>query len=268
MFCFRWYPMRFWFHEEDVGRCNERNRALTQSVREDGVSGVPNSVARLVSADVRANTAASKRILGALLTTAADRSAALHSLHRVSRFTKKTAVAAITEVENLRVSYEKDCVSEIQNSVERFPFVVLKQVVTFPNTVVPWPEVPRCDIDAMPVSSNKKPWMFVFPSFSGLSGFLCGRYLTGENDDEIALCLGPDHLPLRWMRITETKVCWMKTRNRQKNVKMRRTTIASKKKTREGSGTKRVLTKKKHGMKLRAEVRSDSTERIQAYQKT
>ncbi len=89
---------------------------------------------------------------------------------------KNTAVGAITEVENLRVSYEKDSVSEMRNSVELFASAVLNQVVPFPNSVDPSPEVLRFavthDIDATPLSSNTKPCMFVLPYGFRLIGVL------------------------------------------------------------------------------------------------
>ncbi len=67
------------------------------------------------------------------------------------------------EIENLCVAYEKYGVCGIRNSVhsQRFASAVLDHVVPFPKIITPSPEVPQFsdeyDIDAMPISSNKKP---------------------------------------------------------------------------------------------------------------
>ncbi len=81
----------------------------------------------------------------------------------------------MNEIENLRVAYEKPGASGIRNSVQCIASAVLGLVVPLPKNVTPSPKVPQFsdayDINAMPVSSKNKPWMFVFP---------LGFELTGE----------------------------------------------------------------------------------------
>ncbi len=139
-----------------------------------------NSVQVLTSTNAHAYAAAGKRFFGSLIPNVVDHSAARRSLQLGFGSIKKTAVRAMNGIMHSRVIYEKEGGSGIRSSVECF-VAVLDQAVPLPNVLAPLHKVFRFkdvwDTDVIPVSSNTKLWMFVFPFVLPLVGVLVWKIL-------------------------------------------------------------------------------------------